>query len=117
MLDVKLQKHVEESVPLMVSLMMLKISHAPQGGNSNSQNSLPSDKHLSDVLATLVESFITVAHHDHPDRWIHVGSLLDEFNKHLSCLSQVDGMAPKGACWLQEISLTSIDPKSLLNQH
>lgn len=118
MLDVTLQKHAEENAPLTVSLMMLKISHAPQGDDSNSQNSLPSDKHLSDLLATLVESFITEAHREHPDR-IHVGSLLDEFNKHLKYLSQVDGMAseaPEGTRWLREIGLTSIDVESLMNQ-
>ena len=79
MLDITLQKHAEENAPLTVSLTTLKISHAPQGDDSNPQNSLPSDKHLSDLLATLVESFITEAHRDHPDR-IHVGS---EFNKDL----------------------------------
>ncbi len=101
-----------------ISLTTLKISHAPQGDDSNPQNSLPSDKHLSDLLATLVESFITEAHRDHPDR-IHVGSLLDEFNKHLKYLSQVDGMAseaPEGTRWLREIGLTSIDAESLMNQ-
>ncbi len=99
MLDVTLQKRVEESVPLIASLTALEISHTPQD-DSNSQNSLPSYKHLSDVLATPVESFITEAHRDHPDQ-IHVGSLLDEVNKHLRYLSQVDGMAsevPEGGC-------------------
>ncbi|KAF8335776.1 uncharacterized protein EI90DRAFT_256367 [Cantharellus anzutake] len=121
-LDFTLQRHTDEKAPLTVSLMSLKILHASQSGeeanNNSNNNSLPSDKHLSELLETIVQSFITEAHQEHPDR-IHVGSLLDEFNKHLRYLSQVDGMAseaPEGTRWLREIGLTSIDAESLMDQ-